>query len=411
VVTATRLLIAAGGVGGFAAVVPAISAITTAPNAGWTQITGPHAVYHAGYTYLGYVDGSGNVEVVARVDGGPTGAAVTLHATLDADLHVAPSLWVRDSDHKLIAIYTRHDADATLRWRISTNSLDSDPTLSGGFASEATTTIGATSLTYPSIGQLGGDIYVTLRDYVSGTTTGSIIVTKSTDGGATWSAKTVICTDTGVIEYVFAHFGPSRIDLAISSGNGVNDANVNVYHLYFDGSWHKSDGTLLTLPVGVASLTKVYDHASLGSGWPTGVAIDATGKPVVLYETVTAPLGNSKAIRYARWNGSSWDNATVASLNDSGLPTYSHSALDESDPANVYTVEPVSGVFEAFKYQTHDRGATFVQKQLTSASAADGNGYPVNVHDRGPDLRALWLGGGSFTDYLTFNIGSRGTSY
>ncbi len=414
---ATRLLPATSGTGGFTPVVPNVATITSAPNGGWTQITGPHALWYAGYTYIGYMDGSnGNVEVVAKPDGGATGSSITIHASFAVDTHAAPSLIVRDSDHKLIVIYTGHDADATLRWRVSTNSLDSDATLSGGFASEATTTIGATSLTYPSIGQLTDEtsdpFYVTLRDYVAGTTTGSIIFTKSTDGGSTWAAKTVITTDTGVTEYVFAHFGTGRIDLSISSGNGINDANVDVYHLYYStGSWHKSDGTILTLPVGVASLTKVYDHASLGSGWPTGMAIDSSGAPVIVYETVTSPLGNSKAVRYARYASGTWTSTTIKSMNDSGLPLVSHSALDEMDPACVYVAEPVSGVFEIAKYQTFDRGATFIRTQVTMSSSADGNLYPVNIHNRSTDLRWLWLGGGSYTDYLTNNIGLRGSSY
>lgn len=391
---AHRLLaVGRGGGGGFhPPAIPHPVAVTSSPDGGWTQIIGPHAVWHNGVTYVGWVDSTGNVEVVDRPDGGSTGTVRTIAAAYLDDAHAAPALIVRPSDHKLLVFYSGHFS-SDMNVRVSTTSLDTDPDLSDGFAAAVNldSQLGGTEYTYPSAGIVNGDVFLTYRDRVSGNL--SMCMSSSSDGVTGWAAQTQVIFESGVTPYAMVHFGPTRIDLAVSNGNGVGDAHVDVFHLYWDGAWHKTDGTTITSPPFTSSeLTLVFDTGT-GTGWPGGMAIDSTGAPVIVSESLDSALGSTVTIRYHRWNGSTWDASVISTFSAAGLQFVAHSALDETDPWIVWTAEPVSGVFEIFRNRTGNLGAAWSRDQITSGSSSTGNVYPANIHDRGADLLALWLTG------------------
>lgn len=379
-----------------------ITALAAAPRGGWTQDQRYHGVVLGDYVYFGYVNGStGAIEVsgwnfVTRTAVSP----ITVHAAINSDTHDAPSLLIRASDHALMVWYSGHNG-THLYQRISLNSLDSDPTLAGGFGGEVDldSSLGGTQYTYPFAGQFAdGTIWLGYRDN-DGTHT-LLCFAKSTDGGATWPAETKMWTRTGFsVLYFYIHFGADRFDMALTNGNGVTGTHISMYHAYWKtgGNPHLSDGTGMvgTEPLDPTNATLVHDGSAYPNGWPTGITDDATGAPVILYETVDTANGHSYVIKYARWNGSSWDKTTVTTLDDTGLVQIVHSALHESG-AIAWVVKPVSSVYELFEYVTSDHGATWSETQLTSGSSLPGFLYPANVADPVTAMRGLVLGGGSY---------------
>lgn len=401
--------------GPFTAAVP--FAIVAAPHGGWTQTQGPHGARLGDWLYYAAVNGSSGVLEVAgyNVRTGATIAAITVHAALTSDTHDAPSLHVRASDHKLMVYYSGHNG--TSFWlRLSANSLDSDPTLSGGFASEANldSQLGGDQYTYPYVGEWAdGTQWLAYRDWDNpGTTERFLAIASSADGGATWDPETrLFLRGGGVIPYWFVHYGASRVDFAISNGNGVTDTHISLLHMYYQGgSYYKTDGTLIAVAPYFTgtNLTVVHDGTSYPNAWPSGMAIDDTSEPVILYETLDTANGHSYVVKYARWNGSSWDKTTVTTIDDTGLVLIAHSALDEASPNRCWVVKPVSGVYELFEYTTTDHGATWSGRQMTSGSASPGFLYPANVENPDSRIAGIVMKGGTYVDTGNFSVGVHG---
>lgn len=397
-----------------------VTALIAAPHGGWTQTQGPHGVTLAGYVYWANVNGTtGALEVAGQHLGGFAIAPITVHAALTSDTHDAPSLLIRASDHKLMVWYSGHNGTHFYQ-RISTNSLDSDPTLSGGFAAETdlASTFGGAQYTYPFAGQFAdGTLWLGFRDNNLAFTQTWLCLAKSTDDGATWTAETKMWLGGAGLAsslYWMVHFGSDRFDMAISTLNGVTGVHASLYHAYWQGGGNpkQTNGASLggTEPLSPTAATLVHDGSAYPNAWPSGMTTDATSAPVILYETLDTANGHAYTIKYARWNGASWDHTTITTLDDTGLVLVAHSALDEAG-AIAWIVKPVSSVYEVFEYVTSDHGATWVATQLTSSSSSPGYVYPVNVHDPVTTIRGLVMGGGTYTstvvnDEGTYGIGS-----
>jgi hypothetical protein len=414
--TARRMLF--GAIGSYPAPAAlAVTALTTAPAGGWVQVVHPRASYHVGYTYFGYVRGdNGNCEVrYYKHSDQTTSAATVLHAALGVDTHDDPAIFVRDDAH-LMAFYTKHATEDTIYVRVSVNTLDSDPTLSGGFAAETTIHHG-THQTYCSVAQLTGEtnspIYLFTRDTVSGDTISHLAETHSNDGGATWSSQVAVMTKTPDLYWCIYSNGVDRIDFALSDGNGVSSDPVSMYHMYLSGgAYHKSDGTPISAsqPFAPTDATLVYASATAGPGWMTGIGRDGSGNIAVTYEVAThrtGGLADQYSLRYAYFNGSSWASGVITTSDDTGLIYVTHSCLDESSINTAYVAKAVSGVFEMSKYVTADNGSTWTPTTLTSGSSGTGNIYPAPIANRATDLRVLWLYG-TYTSYLSNSLGIKG---
>lgn len=410
--SSTRLLLAAVG-GGVFPVIPQLTTtvITSAAGDGWTSIGGPRAVTYNGITYIGTDDNSGNIRV--RIWDGASVTSSTLHAALEShDLHDAPALLVRDSDHKLVAAYCGHDLNQ-LYVRVSTTSLDTDPDLSDGWASEQTldASLGGVLYTYPQLVQLTGEasdpIYLFYRDRPGGLpdTNGILTYSTSTDGGATWSAQTHLIQESGKpVYWAIASNGTDRIDIAVSNGHPILDTPVGIYHAYVaGGNLYKTNGSLVGAisagPYAPSSLTQVYD-ASDGEAGISDVFFDGSGNPVLVHGVIPNPTFE---LRFARWTGSAWTSTTVASGTDPGLFLIS-TAIDPLNAYRLVTAEPVSGVYELIDYRSPDSGLSWIRTAITSGSADEGVFYPTRVQHPTSDLRVVAVYG-AYTDYFTNTLG------
>lgn len=422
--TGRRLMVAGGSSRSFARTDPVIT-VSAAPSGGWTQVQLDRAVHYAGRTYYGYHDGTtGNNELRVYTHAtGTTGSAIILKAGIGGvegspDSHAAPILMIRDSDKKLLAFYSGH-ATSQLWLRVSTNSLDTDPTLAGGFAAESDldSQLGKTAYTYPSAVQLrsvaNDPIYLFFRDsqgVLGGASETSVLCySVSTDGGATWSAATELFKRTNFLPYwvVDSDF-ENRIDIFLIDGTGTalggSESPVKGWHFYFEGgSFRTSDGAAIgaSMPYGTASLTQVYDGSAgdIAHAWDVNTN---SGSPRAL---VPIDLGTSTRYDYCHWTGSAWECHTMATI-ASGDGTTAGLVFDSADPSVVYAMDFISSAWELFKYRTFDHGQTWSTEQLTSGGG--GNNAPTRIRWRASDLRCLWFKG-TGTSYLSYNVGTMGT--
>jgi hypothetical protein len=413
----TRLLLAAAGTGSFTA--PwTITTITTAPASGWTQITNGQAVSGGnGKTYVGYVRGDNGDLAVRSVDEttGTPGTEQVLHAAFEVDIHSAPTLLVRDSDHKLLVWYSKH-LGSNMYMRVSTNSVDSDPTLSGGFAAatDIDSSLGGTHYTYPSAFQMLGEasdpIYLFYRDHQSGDTVAAWAYSKSTDGGSTWSAQTSFLRGAGAKGpyLVFDTDGDTRIDIAASDGHPIGDAPTSVYHFYLEGGTFKTstDATIsASQPFLASEGTLVYSGSE--SGWPVNISPHGGGPLAFTYQVLLTG-GTDCSNRYARWTGTSWTTASIVNAGGVIESTVGPQArLDRNAPNTVYAPVKVGSHFEMQEWKTTDAGLTWAKiRDLTTGSSVE-HLHPQAPRNAGLHLRAVWLVG-TYTDYLNYSLGIEG---
>jgi hypothetical protein len=409
VTVAYRLLPAARGSGGF---ISPITTLTTADDGGWTQKPRSRAIAHAGYVYVGYVSGTGDVKVIYRPDStGVVSSPITLHAAFQVDTHAAPAMFVR-SDAKLLVMYCGHNGGVMYQ-RVSVNTLDADPTLSGGFVAEASAFSGAT-YTYPMLvgrsSESPAAIYNFHRDNQSGTAV--LSYRKSTDDGATWGTAHEVYKSTGNFTYwdVFGN-GTTRIDFVVTDCL-TTDQLGDLYHFYADLSdYHKSDGTVISgsQPWTPSQLTLVYDKSTSGRAWSHDGYLSGSN-PVFIFgiaPTWSPAGGTDTEYRYARWTGSAWTVTSILASGGAGQYDPMLACLDPVDPTVAYLTRYLAGHFEIWRYVTSDSGATWSGGAITSGSSVD-NIYPVTVRDHpSGQLAVLWLDG-TYTSATSNSLGIMG---
>jgi hypothetical protein len=272
--------------------------------------------------------------------------------------------------------------------------------------------IGATYYTYPTplqqLGEADDPIYLFFRDNNLATDQW-VCYSKSTDGGATWSAQTEVFQNGTLSAYwKVTGNGDTRIDIVTSDSRTPPDAvTTKMYAFYYDnGTWRRSNGAAISgaMPYDPADLTLVYDGAD-GTGWPMDVVLGDDGKPRCSFAVVTGASSNDW--RYARWTGSAWTTATIAASGGVIEGTFASSVvLDHADPNVAYAPIKVGSRWELYAFRTDDGGATWSSVPITSASAAD-HATPVCIRDHPEDMAVLVMYG-TYTDYSTFATGIRG---
>lgn len=400
-VVATRLLMAAGGTGGFALPTPVEATITSSPEGGWQGLTESSAYWYNGKTYFGYVDSSGNVKINTYSDGGVLGTAFTLHAALQVDWHVSPAVLVR-SDGRIFVAYSAHSGGA-MYVRLSTNAEDIS---AWGSETNIDSQLGGFQYTYPILFESGGTIHLFYRDDGPGGNgePSKWSYSMSTDG-ATWAAETIFYNQGTVNTYMAVDYDGTRFDFAVTDGSADSE-NASVYHFYRVGSsYYKSDGTLISasLPLTPSSLTLVHSGASGGARYPASIAGNH-GAPVITWPEFTA--GNEDWYYASSTSAGVWTAHNVVSDGASGAAWVEGGfALDHGDATTAWLSRSVSGHYQVFRYRTGDGGATFTSVQI-SASASD-DFYPFVPRNRGR-LVALWLRGtaSSSTSYTLQIMGA-----
>lgn len=231
-----------------------------------------------------------------------------------------------------------------------------------------------------------------------GSTSGNWFITRSSDNGATWSARTLF-GDTEDSLYCFLEQNPANPDhltcFAYLSQRG-SPSRYNVYHLEsLDGgvTWQGADGTLISLPATDINMDTVFltepDQCRV-----TGVAF-RNGKGAALIAYKSDP---DTEYRYCWWTGERWKTARVARTRtwwngngSSELP--GGGDLHPLDPDEMVLAQPVEGVFELQRWRTRDGGLTWRKAaDITSGSARD-NVRPAFVKNPHGSLPFIWYYG------------------
>ncbi len=370
-------------------------ALIPMPGGAWPSITMSSAYYN-GNTYIGYGDPAGNMRVASY---NHATHAVTISppivSGLDSDTHNAPSVLVRQSDHKIVIAIGVH-ATGIMLVAISTNAEDVS---AWGSATNINSSIaGLGYYNYANLFQLSGEsgkIYLFYRGNTTGAVAnGHLAFSTSTDGGATWAAQTdVYVPPSGKAGYwSIDSDSTNRIDFAVTSGTVFDDTSGDLYHFYYTGgSYYKSDGTLITAgrPYGASNLTQIYDGTTNGF-MSNSIEISCDG-PTVSF--TAANTGGYVAfpinLWYSRYSAG-WTPHNFADTNFAGFD--GGVTLDRSDTSNVFAGRYDAVQAQMWLYTTSDGGTTWTSQQLTDDTDQINNA-PVSPRDADAGLTGIWVHG------------------
>lgn len=325
------------------------------------------------------------------------------------DDHNQSEILIRQSDNRLIAFYTEHNG-AALRYRISTNPLDAtiwdteidlNPTQQYSYISP-----------YQSS---NGDIFLFFRNYL-GSGIYAWAYLKSTDGGVTFGSSIPYFNNGMVQAYLITGQDGDKIHFIGTNGHPENNPNLNIntYHFYFDmvdETSHKSDGTVISIPMNVSDMTEVNATSGNDTSW----ILDITCKnnlPRIIY--VFYPNGRvnnylNKELYFVEWNGAAWVNKTLISqtlsgyVEDDSIITEAAyppaSRFDTSNSDIIWMPKQVNGILEIHKVDL-SINPIYIE-QLTFESDVD-NWRPISTGSAIKNL--LWLKKNVYTDYIAYDM-------
>lgn len=406
-----------GGSGGFTGPVVdyTVHNLTSAPEGGWVWFGAARAITNGSTTIAGYLrDGGLGGDVRAVIIDNATRtvtSTTTLYDNFLDDDHEPPSFVVRP-DGVIMTAFAYHVGELYVGIGASAGVLPAQAQVTNITSQVGTVSQGVYGYTYASIFYLEAESrYYIFARYHNSSGVPYFVYTVSNDSGATWSAHTVISQ---ITYHQITKNGTGRFDFVMSDhpdhGQGDNPAvKTSIYHAYYDGTWHKSDGTGLTLPIANTGATLVYDGTTTRA-WLWDIAIES-GNPRVVFVTYAEPYATGAwTYRWGRWNGSAWSTQVVAdagtTIVTAGAEHYAGGiVLDHSNPNVVYYSSNSSGSFQVYRAVTANDGVSWTVTQITTGS--DKNVRPVSILGHGSDLEALYLFG-TYTDYSTYSQGIRG---
>jgi hypothetical protein len=408
-----RLLMAGQG-GAFTPPAPyTITDLTSPAQGGGVWFGAARAVRNGDDTIAGYQTGDSGGDVKAILIDNDTGAVTsttTLYNNFIVDDHSPPSFVVRP-DGIIMAAFAYHLGELYVGIGTSPGVLPAQAQVTNITAQVGTVDPGVYGYTYASIWYLDDeDRYYIFCRYHDSSLNPHVVFTYSDDDGATWAAHTVV---QDITYHQVVKNGTDRFDLVTSDhpDHGQGDDGVthtSIYHLYYDGTWHKSDGTGLTLPVANTGATLVYDGTP-ARAWLWGIAIDA-GNPVIVFVVYEEPYATGPwHYGYAVWTGSWVVNDDIAdaggTIVTAGAEHYAGGiCLDYEDPRVVWYSSNRTGAFQVYRAVTYDQGATWAETPQTAD--ADKNVRPVSVLGHDGRVQTLWWYG-TYADYFTYSQGTK----
>lgn len=351
----------------------------------------------------------------------------TLHHRLEADDHNSPA-FVRRTDGRLLAMYAKHNPENRIYYRITIRPDDASE-----WGDERIFVPSETSrVTYSNLHLLTGEnsgrgrLYDFFRGLDNSFKPSWMF---SDDQGETWAAGGLLVDFPGPVRhrpYVkYASDGATTIHFAFTEGHPSNHDN-SIYHAYYrDGRLHRSDGTVIRAlrdgPVVPAEATRIFAADPNNVGWVHDLALDGQGRPRLVYSVQkdSAGLGRGQGghdlrYRFARWNGSAWQDAEIAYAGArlyAGEDDYAGGiSLHPDDEKTVFistNVDPVTGAkstsghYEILRGTLRDGGLAFTWVPVTANSPTDNLRPIVPSWTRGKTA-LLWLRG-KYTAYTHYD--------
>lgn len=414
---------AGGGVGepGGADTPDTLKDLADSPFGGWEKTKVIARAYN-GETLWSYIRGdNGDIGVLVRKHSDGSTTSALIGTAYQIDDHASPDVLIRESDHRVITVSSKHNGP-TITQKISNSGGTSLTTsIASGFTyTNLDSQLGGDQYTYPNIVQLTGETDDPLYLFVRGEAGGSGQAwhwAKSTNGGGsgatpTWTTLEAWMQIGGRTPYpVIRRTSTTRIDFLVADGHWTTETDIDIYHVYYDGSdqtWHETDGTEVTPTLGRGQMTQVFD----GTGLETraqDVVLGADGHPRVVF--VKKVSDTDFRYMFSRWDGSAWTAAVEVSadaeMTSGGSNATGGITFDRADDGDtVYYSKEVSGVMEMFVAVTADDGDTWTPSAITTTSAAD-QFNPVGVDDKDTDLSVVWQDGehNDYTDWLSASRG------
>lgn len=364
----------------------------------WTWFNDPRAIaLSSGRVVFGAVERDGTVALNWTDDSGWTYTRNAITSTATADDHDNPAL-LRRSDGKLMYFLARHNASAYI---VGTSASVDDP--SSFTTADIASQLGGGPYSYANPFQLTGEPGSPILNFFrSGVSTSwSVYYSRSTDGGATWTAAARLLDGaaSGRPYLKAAQNGTDRIDFAVTDGHPDSVATNSIRHFYYEnGAFYESDGTPLgTAPYSTsADLTTVYDGTT-NRAWVHDIKIDSDGHPRIVFAVF--PSTSDHRYYYARWTGSAWDVNEICTAGGylySAEPYYSGGVCLNSDDTNIVYAsrQAANGRWAMYEYVTADGGSSFSETDLGFDGIRP-------FHIKGTDVLAVF--NGRYVTYLNFS--------
>jgi hypothetical protein len=415
--------------------------VTVNDDGGWCWFQDERALIHQGKLIFasaasGARDPSrrGNIEVTTYDFKTGSTRRSTLHSgfvnTPDGqyDDHNVAALAVAP-DGRLLAVYSRHASENAFYYRLSERAGDA-----ASWGGERIVRLDpASRVTYSNLHYLPAEkrIYNFFRGYLRNKPSWAY----SDDGGESWTAGGIFID----VPVKFAHRpyvryasnGRDTVHIFYTNGH-PRDYDNSTYHIFYRaGKLHRSDGTVIrTLQEGLKEPeegTRIFHGDPNNVAWVSDIHLDAGGRPYVAYSIqkdsariASGTGGADHRYRYARWNGSAWQDHEIAFAGTrlyAGEDDYTGNiALDPDNPGIVYistNADPASGKplissadgrrhWEIFRGATSDSGTTWQWTPLTQNSTTD-NIRPLAPRSDGKHSIVLWLRG-RYTAYTNYDL-------
>lgn len=391
--------------------------LTLTEDGAWCWFADPRAVYYKGekeQTYFGWVNSQGDIVVASYNHETKESQEKIIHAKLEIDDHDVPALFIREDGH-IIVFYSKHQSAGPMQRVISTNPEDIS-----SFSSSYTW---GTNVSYPNPFQVGDSICLLYRGINWHPT-----IAVSTDDGKTFPDVKQLILNGGARPYArYCQSQDGSIHIAVTTGHPRNESKNQIFYFKLKNNhFYRADGTLIKEftegidlggngnNTGVGSEAEiVYDGKSNGKGWIWDITIDPeTQHPVLVYASF--PTDSDHRYNYAYWNGTEWVNKEIVKAGKWFPQTPSGKTEDEKNysgglslhhenPAIVYLSKQVNGVFEIYKYETKDKGETWIETAITKNTPPDiVNARPIvpRNHKEGY-FDVLWMRG-KYTTYQNY---------
>ncbi len=376
----------------------------------WSYFGDPRAISHNGTTFTGWISTAGNVWV-ARLTAGGKLTKHLLYRGLGRDDHNNPSLVFRP-DGRLIVFFSPHSGHtlpppgipAVMRYRIAQHPFSIDGW--GPLHRVATNAPGGLGFTYPNPIQQRGKLWLFWRG-------GGWLPTFSyTQNGRDWvRARELVRSASGQRPYAKYVGDGDRVIHGIFSDGHPQDFRNSLYYFRYEATnlfalSGRRIGSLASVPFELGRLDVVYRYFdSGGRAWPHDIALQADGRPRIVYTRRLGGPHGRDAFWYAYHNGRRWVSRKIVEAGRGRDSFRSGGAsLDHDDPRIVYLSRTIGAWNQIELWFTPDNGRTWSSRQLTS----DSTHYsirPVTPRRFGGPNRVLFVRGDETTkgyrDYRT----------
>lgn len=374
----------------------------------WCWFGDPRAVYVASRdeTFVGWIGWRGQITIGAFA--GRRGfAGERVLGRVAVDDHGAPSILV-EPDGKLTVFWSAHSGPR-MNYRTTLRPYD---IARWGPVHHVTSDVsgGTKGFTYPNPVILSAE-HDALYLFWRGDDWSQDFATRTL--GGRWSPARRLIAVPGQRPYVkVASNGTNTIALAFTNGHPRGVVTSIYYAAYRDGSLWTAAGRRIASadagPISPSQADLVYNAAKTGvRAWVWDVALDARGRPVVVYATFPSP--SRHVYWYATWTGQRWVSHTLTAGGPSISPhtietDYSAGVvLDHANPSIVYLSRKVHGWFEIERWTTSDGGASWHYSTVARTPGHDDIRPVVPRGSTGGPIQVLWLHGhyGTYRHYRT----------